>query len=331
MINFRELRNQLKMNKCKNVMVLYSVDYYSIKTIIEHLKKYIEVPELNISYLNDVDNMKQIINACETLPFISKKRLVLLKSDFLESDIKDKNNLLKDISKYIPNVPDTTNLILYSFQKDKRENVSKNKKLLKLEKSGASVVISLKNNSYEVRTLIHDFCEKYNLKLVKDVENFIVANSGNNLDFILNDLNKLRFMDELSIENIKKAFSNLNEQDIFDFTEAISNKDGLTSLEILNSLTQKGETPIGILFMLIRQFKLLFYAKVSIEKKVISEDFAKKNKLHPYVGKIIYSQSENFTLKQLQSYLSICIKYELKFKTTGASMVDLEMLLSLLI
>ncbi|PJI10233.1 MULTISPECIES: DNA polymerase III subunit delta [Clostridium] len=331
MINFQELRNQLRMNRWKNAMILYSVDYYSIKTIIEQFKNYIEIPELNISYLNDIDNMKQIVNACETLPFMSKRRLVLLKSDFLEPSSKDKNNLLKDISKYISDVPITTILILYSFQKDKRENVSKNKKLLKLERIGASVVVSPKNNSYAVRTLVQDFSRKYNLKLSKDAENFITSNSSNNLDFLINDLSKLRFMDELSIENIKKVFSSLNDQDIFDFTEAISNKDRLTSLEILNSLTRKGETPIGILFMLIRQFKLLFYAKISIEKNVNSEEFAKKNKLHPYFGKIIYSQSKNFTLNELQSYLSICIKSEIKFKTTGASKVDLEMLLALLI
>lgn len=319
---FNQLNNRIDCNK----FILYSKDLCSVKKAVEMFKKQVSMPQLNISIIDgDIKDISSVKNACETIPFMSNKRLVIIKADFLGDAEKDKNNLIKDLSKYISKIPDFTILIFYFFPKDKRENINKNSKITKLVKAGAVLVTDPKNNYSQVKTIL----KNSNIKLNRDVENYIIANVES-LDLLINDINKLEFIStNKNINTIKNVFSSLNQDDIFDLTDAINKKDGITVLEIYNSLIAKGELPISILFMLIRQFKLLFYAKIAGMQGISSDDFAKKNKLHPYVCKLLYESSKNYKINSLIKCITLCINLEIRLKSiTGIdSKTEVEMLL----
>ena len=129
---FQDLKKQLISNKLNNnKFILYSKDEYNVKTTIELLKKFISFPELNINEIdiNNLENPEEIRNRCETIPFMSKKRLIIIKSDFLEENNKDKLKITNFLESYIKDVPNFTILVMYFYQKDKREKITKNKKV----------------------------------------------------------------------------------------------------------------------------------------------------------------------------------------------------------
>lgn len=327
MITFHQLNTYIKNGKgTGNMLILYSNDQFNISNILNYLKSKIDMRDLNVCHLDNIMDKNEILNACETLPLMSSKRLVILKSTFLNDEKnKKKTEIIKWLAKYKP--PESTIFVLYFYQIDKRENINKNNDIKKLEKAGYTVVINNPSPANEAKVLLNSFLKKYNISLDKETQNFIVSNTSN-IDVLINDLGKLKNMNDLSLENIKRTFCCLNDSDIFDLTKAISSKDIINSLAILNNLIESGENIIKILFMLIRQFKMLLYVKVSKEANLDIDSTAKKLKMHPYSCKILYSQCENFTITDLKNQLNTCIAYENKFKTIGYSQVDIELLLA---
>lgn len=76
-----------------------------------------DVPEMNMSILNDPD-ADTLIAACETLPFMAPRRLVIVRECTMltangktkEYDVETSAEMLKD---YLPELPDTTCLVFY--------------------------------------------------------------------------------------------------------------------------------------------------------------------------------------------------------------------------
>ena len=78
---------------------------------------------LNYSYFNGKTDIDNIITACDTLPFMSEKRLVAVKdSKLFEPGRKDDSEKLKD---YIPNIPQSTVLCFVEDKADKRSSLYK--------------------------------------------------------------------------------------------------------------------------------------------------------------------------------------------------------------
>ena len=76
------------------------------------------------------------MNACETIPFMGEKKLVLVyRANFLKdkTDSTEKKTYT-DMSKYLKDMPSHTVLIMYYLFNDKRETPKKNKKLNTLDK-----------------------------------------------------------------------------------------------------------------------------------------------------------------------------------------------------
>ncbi|NMA58627.1 DNA polymerase III subunit delta [Clostridium cochlearium] len=329
---FQDLKKQLISNKLNNnKFILYSKDEYNVKTTIELLKKFISFPELNINEIdiNNLENPEEIRNRCETIPFMSKKRLIIIKSDFLEENNKDKLKITNFLESYIKDVPNFTILVMYFYQKDKREKITKNKKVKKLEKSGALLVANNKNQKAENIELISDFLSKNkNIKIDNNVISYITG-MANNLDVLKNDLNKINFLNgKITIEKVKEIFNSIEEDDMWDLTDTINAKNGVLALDILNNLLDKGIQPMQVIFNLTKQFKQLLYCKIKLMEGKNDKDISKELKLHPFVASILTSKSNNYSLKQLASNLEACIDLESKVKSIPTdTRSELEMLL----
>ena len=132
----------------------------------------------------------------------------------------------------------------------------------------------------------------------------------NNMDIILNEIEKLASYAEgrdITKEDILAMMPQKSENDIFNLVDYLSQKNIKKALDILNELIFKGEKIPLILFMIGRQFNLLFNIKLGIESGKTKEILASELKLHPYICEKMISQSMKFTLKALREILNFVL------------------------
>ena len=140
------------------------------------------------------------------------------------------------------------------------------------------------------------------------------------MNIMLNEIEKLiSFTDgrEITKEDILAMMPQKSENDIFNLVDYLSQKNIKRALDILNELIYKGEKIPFILFMVARQFNLLFNLKLGIESEKSKEVLASELRLHPYVCEKMISQSNKFTIKRLKRNIGLCLETEKVLKSTS--------------
>jgi len=75
------------------------------------------------------------------------------------------------------------------------------------------------------------------------------------------------------------------------------------------------ETPIKILVMIIRQFRLLFQTKILAESGAGADLIAQRLSQRSFVIKGLIQQSKNFSRQSLRAALEDCLETDLAIKT----------------
>ena len=157
-------------------------------------------------------------------------------------------------------------------------------------------------------------------KIGKSELTLFCSQVDNNMNIILNEIEKLiSFTDgrEITKEDILAMMPQKSENDIFNLVDYLSQKNIKRALDILNELIYKGEKIPFILFMVARQFNLLFNLKLGIESGKSKEVLASELRLHPYVCEKMISQSMKFTIKRLKRNIELCLDTEKVLKSTS--------------
>jgi DNA polymerase-3 subunit delta len=115
---------------------------------------------------------------------------------------------------------------------------------------------------------------------------------------------------------------------IFDLVDALGHRDGSTAAETLHHLLEEGEHPLGLLGMIVRQFRLLVEVKALKAKGASSRDIAQALKIHPFPASKLYRQATHFTAAQLEKVYRHLSDTDVEIKT---GKIDSELALDLLV
>lgn len=341
MLDIVTFNENIKKGKIDNCYIFFGNDEQLIKEGVQAIaNKVINKVFLDLNYLkfdgNSLESFDTVINACETVPFMSDKKIVLVyRASFIEDDRSENSKLSGDkafnaILEYAGNVPPHCILILYDVFKGKRDKPGK--KIYKLDKK-ASVVKADKMKGQQLEGKIKGFFEERNKKIGRvELRAFSSLMEDNNLSIIEKEVEKLCcYVDdrEITKEDIKTLFLKSNDDDIFDLVNPISQKKVKDALEVLNELIYKGEKIPYILTMIERQFNLLFKVKLSIENKKSKQEIMKMlNIRSEYACDMLIGQSKKFTLKQLKRAIELCLITEKKMKSSSVDeKTELELLI----
>jgi DNA polymerase III subunit delta len=140
------------------------------------------------------------------------------------------------------------------------------------------------------------------------------------MNIITNEVEKLvSFTDgrDITKEDILKMMPQKSDNDIFNLVDYLSKKNIKRALDILDELIYKGEKIPLILFMIGRQYNLLFNLKLGIDSGKSKEVLSNELRLHPYICEKMISQSMKFTLKALKRNIELCVDTEKIIKSTS--------------
>ncbi len=332
-----KFKKELKAKNLNNCYIFFGHDEGLIKSSIEEIKKYAltSYEDLNFTEFDGrkIENIEDIINACETLPFFSDYRIVLIyRAWFLNDNEDGKKKLVDSLLKYIPNISHQTILVIYTVFTSKRDKPGN--KIKKFDK--ICEVIEAEYDGREKKAFIQDFISSYLKERERDVnkvelEMLFEMYKNSDTMFIKNELDKLsNFAKEKLItrQHIKEICIGTDDDDIFDLVDSISNKKLNLALDIMNSLIYRGEKSEGIIYFIERQLRLLLLIKFGIEDNKTLEYISKSLKLNIYVCKNMMTQSVKFTKSQLKDGLKLCLELERKLKTESLDkQAELELLI----
>ena len=249
---------------------------------------------------------EEIINLCATLPFGSRKRMVVV-YDIQKLHPKHK----EELSKYLPHIPESSCLILFSNKVDKRLKFYQDIKQTATEIEFSS----LKDD--EVSDWIGERVEKYRKKMEPKGVALLLEAVGNNLFELSNELEKLAIyvqeQELIDLEDIENVVGYTKTANIFQLNQAIGEKKLNQALKILKDLSLSRGKETSIIFMLGDHFLKLYQIKASAEKNI----YNLAHHLRIYYGSVqeYQNQAKNFSLEQLEKGLSLIYQAESDLKS----------------
>ena len=178
--------------------------------------------DMNVTAMKDPDADK-LIAASETLPFMSDKRLVVVReSGMLSGKAKDYDEAssaerLKD---YLPALPDTTVLVFYV-----RGAADKRKKLYQTIKKCGKIVTFDRLDQRQLQSYIARTLKKAGLAVTSDACDRLIYSVGDDLTTVLSETEKLIAYcdgrDSVTADDIRAVCSARTEYRVFELAQTV--------------------------------------------------------------------------------------------------------------
>ena len=326
MIDIAQFKTQIKKKQIDKSYIFCGYDEQLMKENINTLKKNCienDFRDFNINEFdgNSLDNLEAIINACETLPFMTSKRMVVIyRCSFLDENNKSAqgNTIYKEFKKYLGKVPEHCIIVAYFVFNSKRDKIGR--KITALGKTSIVVQADRLKNSQLIKK-VESLFKSRDIQIGKtELVLFCEKISGKELETIENEIEKLisyTFGRDIKKEDINLMFQRSSENDIFDLTNSISQKKPVEALDVLNILYLKGEKGNIILSMIERQLRLLLLISNGLDEGKGKDEIAKDLSINPYRCSIIINQCLKFNKGQLLRAVELCLTAEKNLKSTS--------------
>ncbi len=336
-MNYSEFINLIKKDSLSPVYFFTGAEEYLMNEIIGVLKeKYIEESFETLNYIA-IDGKEvsfdNILNACETLPFMSSKKIVIIKdiSEIIENGDNDLDNTM---ASYVEGLDNYLLLIIM----DRSNNLKKTSKLYKTINKLGGVVDFSKLKGKDLNTWLETKLKKYSKKISNANLNYFIGessysdyNSTKTLYDLENELLKVinyASGNEILKEDIDIVLTKTLDTNIFNLLASINKKDSDSALKIFNEMYISNEPVQRILVMIIRQLRLMLGYKLYKERGYSEGDIQEKLGIKPYEFKKISKESYNFSEGQLKLALNHILELDIKQKTSSQDeKLALEMLI----
>ena len=309
-MKYSEFLNQIEKGKLFTVYHFTGEEDFLKREALEKLIQLLIEPSLksfNLDFLQARGvKAEEIINLCATLPFGSRKRMVVVyESQKLHPLQKD------ELLKYLPHVPQTTCLVLFSNTVDHRL------KFYQVLKKLATEIEFSTLSPEEVSDWIKERVKNYGKRIILDAINFLQEAVGNNLYELSNELEKLSLYikerELISLEDAETVVGYTKAENISQLAQVIVQKNLFQALKILKDLSLSKERETSINYRLGDHFMKLYQVKTSKDQNI----YNLAHTLRTYSGFILeyQDQSKNFSLEQLEKGLALLYQADTDLKS----------------
>lgn len=335
-MNYTEFNKLLKEDKIQSLYLFSGEELYLIDETINRVKKHYmdkSLETINFTILNGKNiSQEDIINACETLPFMSEKKMVVLTevSLFLEDGIKDE----KEFYKYLDKIGDHCIFIV----NDRNGEIKKTSKFYKYFKKNNIIVEFGKLTKAQLQSWIINILKANkkemniaHINYFMDRSSYFNRNHDTDLYSFKSELDKLiNYSHEIEIkkEDIESISQKTTDNNIFDLLAYLSEGNGDRALQVFNQLYSLNEPALKILFMITRQVRLLLNYKLYSNKGYDDNQIRSKLKISPYELRKISQQARKHDVNVLKRHFNYLLIMDKKLKS---SVIDEKLEMEMLI
>jgi len=313
-MNYSQLTKKIDKGEIGPLYLFHGMERFLIDEVINKIIARLTNKDNKMFNLTTVDasnaDISVIADNARTLPFMGDMRVLIVKGiDEMKNAERE-----KILISYCSSPSLSTCLIFTAGKIDLRK-----KFYAVIAKSGEVVQFS---RQYETRVMqwLYKRAGDFNLKITEGARRYMLEIVGNDLQKLNNELEKVitYIGDEKIIkrDDVEAVVGYIKTDSIFDLTDAIGEKNLEKGLRYLNNIFSHGEPPLRILSMIVRQFRLIWQAKVYKEMGYSSSEISKKIKVMPYfIGKVL-EQSGKFDAEELKLAFYSMLHKDLELKTS---------------
>ncbi|MCR5339046.1 MAG: DNA polymerase III subunit delta [Lachnospiraceae bacterium] len=306
----KTLNKDLKEGSFKQMYLLYGEEDYLRASYKKRLTKALSDPEdtMNYSYFDGKDiSVPAIIDLAETLPFLAPRRLIVIEnSSFFKSS-------QEELAQYLESACETTYFLFVEKEVDKRTKLFKT-----VSKKGYAVQLSAQDASV-LQSWILAQLGKEGYQITNGAMSRFLLYTGADMTLIENELEKLicycMKTKEIHDEDVERITIRQIDNKIFEMIDCVANQKQHRALELYYDLLAVKEKPSRILYLITRQFNLMYQAKSLKQRGYDTRSIADRTGLKPYVAGLYISQSEQFSMQRLRYLMEQCCQYEENIKT----------------
>ncbi|NTU65981.1 MAG: DNA polymerase III subunit delta [Chloroflexi bacterium] len=290
--------------------------------------------DLNITVLDGrKTTLGEVQHAADAIPFLADKRLVIVEgllTRLASRKAKDGDgavpsgaakDVLNSLIDYVPRLPDTTRLVFVEFQPLNPKHL-----LIKLaeQQMGKTVIECKQPAATELPRWIGDRAKKCGGSIEPAAAQRLAALIGSDLRRLDTELNKLityvNAQRSITTKDVDLLVSDASTSSVFDLVDALGKRDGQRAAHELHHLLDQGENPLGLLAMIVRQYRLLILVKELQGRSVTPDAMAKELGQHPFVIKKLNEQARNYRdIAQLEAIYRCLLDIEVEIKTGQTS------------
>lgn len=321
-MNYKDFKDLLRSEDINSTYLFMGDEDYLMNECIDLVKKkYVSegMEVLNISELDGKTiNFEDLMNSCETLPFMASRKIVVLNhmSMFFSNEQKD------EIYDYLDNLGSHLLLLMV----DSSNDLKKTTKIYKYYNKKNRLVEFTKLNGKPLNTWLEKLAKKYKVKISPANINYFIQNStylSRNVVSSLYDLENefIKLISycnkgEIEKEDIDFVMVKSIDNNIFDLLGAISKGDVHSSISIFDKIYQLNEPVQKILFMITRQMRLMLGYNIYRQKGYSDGEIIEKLQIKPYEYQKISQQARSQSVKIQKEFLNLLLEIDKRLKTS---------------
>lgn len=271
-MNHTEFFKALKNNELKPVYFFTGTEQYVMSSALKQLEDMVvpqDMRDVNLSRFDADASGNTIAEACETFPFFTDKRMVVVENCAFtvfpgRSDNEDM------LIEYLKNPLDSTVLVIICPEPDKRRKLTK-------ALYEHTVVEFNPLSEQELQKWIEKILRSFDLTIERDALLFLTEYADSRPEALICELEKLasyKMTGTVNKNDILAIITPSADYNIFKMTDAIISKNAKTALMLLSGMLYDKEEPILILGAISKQYRQLLRFKSLLNEKASRQEIA---------------------------------------------------------
>ncbi len=306
--------------------LLTGTDEFEITQRLAHLQAVLpdDLRDMNSIRLDGRKlKLDELARACEAMPFLADRRIVIVDEALKHSKAGKERDALKD---YLGRVPAACDLIFVEpGEIDKRNAV------YTYLRKHAEVIECQPRQGAELLRWVQAYAQAQHASFAPNAAQQLIELAGNDSRTLVTEITRLATYagrgGQISVAMVTDTVADSHEQSLFTFLDNLSLRRTDAALRGLRALLQEGQAATYILFMLMRQVRILLLVSELQQQRMRPDQMASELRLQPFVVKKAVEQTRGFTPAELVRLHDQLVQLDHATKTGRAQAeVGLELL-----
>lgn len=259
--------------------------------------------------------MKDIIEDALTPPFFSEYKMIVLKNPVFLTTQKQKEVSEEDIQLFLDYLSHDNPMTVFVIFHDQK-NFDERKKVVKQLRKLARFFEIDKLDSHQMFKTVHKSIVSRGCTIDDDALELLLSRVSSNLMKVSQEVNKLCLYDQhITKEVVEHLVSQPLEDNVFDLTKAILNKETVKCIRIYKDLKMNNEEPIKLIVLIANSLRLLYQVKLLDRKGYNDREIASMLSLNPFRLKYIRQDGKDYDIQELLKKIDELSQLDVAIKT----------------
>ncbi len=305
----KNIKEDIKTGQFKRIYLLCGTEEYLKRLYKNKLKEAVlgDSDAMNLAeYAGKGLDEKEVQSFADTMPFFADYHLLML-----ENTGWFKN--ATDFADYVPEIPDTAVLVFTETEVDKRS------RMYKAVKEHGYICEMNGMTEQELKLWVASTLKREGRQVTEATVMFLLEQAGTDMAKLQNEMEKLicytMGRDTVTVEDIRAVCTEQLTGKIFAMTEAMAQGRKKQALQMYFDLIALQEKPLGILYMIQRQFHFLLIVKEMKQNRADKNSIASAIGVPPFAVQKYMGQADRFRKEELARLLEYSLQLEEDVKT----------------